>query len=187
MITEGSLLWQYLSTQQRELSRDGEFLVNDSKIHTDEPPTDFSYLVFPFAKMYEGFLKQLFLDLAIITRSEYLSDRFRIGRSLSPNLAKRLGRRSAYGEMTRRYGKDLATRLWHTWKEARNLVFHYFPHNLRSLTRDQAVELITLIIGSMDEAVRVTRVRPNRTETEYFGGHPDSRRGSARILTAHLA
>ena len=78
MISTGSLLWQYLSPQQRVLYGDGEFLVTDSSIHRDEEPTDYSYLVFPFAKMYEGFLKQLFLDVGFISERDYYSNHFRI-------------------------------------------------------------------------------------------------------------
>jgi hypothetical protein len=170
MIKEGTKLWQYMSPNQKELARDGNFLIEDSLIHPDQPPTDYSYLVFPFAKLYEGFLKQLFVDLDIITLSDYESDRFRIGKVLSPNLVRRLGRHSAFGELARRYGKGLPGSLWYTWKEARNLVFHYFPHNFRSLSREQAIGLIQLIVQSMEESVALTKVKsPSRVEIAYIG------------------
>ena len=141
------------------LARDGEFLVEDSLRHTaDGLPAgrqDFSYLVFPFAKLYEGFLKKLFLDAGIITDREYHSDHFRIGKVLSPNLARRLGAKSAYAQISDRYGRELAARLWHTWKEGRNLVFHYFPHNYRRLTREEAVELINTLTHTMMESVEI--------------------------------
>jgi hypothetical protein len=134
MIKPGSQLYEYLSPQQRVLAGDGEFLVSDSIGHKNEEPTDYSYLVFPFAKMFEGFLKQLFLDLGFIEEGMYYSDRFRIGKALSPNYSNYAG--SVYGQVEKKYGKALATRLWHVWKEGRNLVFHYFPHNYRALTRN---------------------------------------------------
>ena len=148
-----SALWLDLSNQQRVLLGDGEFLWKDSEIHINEEPTDYSYLVFPFAKMYEGFLKQYFLDLHIINERDYGSKHFRIGRVLSPNLVRRLGRNSAYGELARRYGNELPQTLWQAWKEGRNLVFHYFPHNIRSLTRDEAGQAIELILRAMSDAV----------------------------------
>jgi hypothetical protein len=160
MMTPGSLLWQYLSPQQRALAGDGEFLVADSLHHKDKEPTDFSYLVFPYAKMYEGFLKQLFLDLNFISEHDYYSNHFRIGKVLSPHIAQRLGGRSVYLLVENKYGKELAARLWDTWKEGRNLVFHYFPHNFRALTRVQSVGIIQLIIATMEETVRITHVRP---------------------------
>lgn len=160
MIEETSGFWQYLSPDMRALVRDGEFLIEDSIRHTPPlassgAPTDFSYLVFPFAKLYEGFLKKLFLDAKIISEREYHSDHYRIGKTLSPNMARRLAGRSAYKQITDRYGDQLAARLWHTWKEGRNLVFHYFPHNLRSLSRIQAVELVNQLVGTMREAEEI--------------------------------
>lgn len=163
-IPKGSVLWQYLSPEQQRLALDGQLLVEDRALHPNEHLSDYSYLVFPFAKLYEGFLKQLFRDLDIIGDREYRSDHFRIGKALSPNLVRRLWTHSAYGQIEERFGKDLATRLWHTWKEARNLVFHYFPHNIRALTQEEAVQLIELLTQAMDEAVRETRVRPRGHE-----------------------
>jgi len=142
------------------LADDGKFLFEDSARHPDEEPTDYSYVVFPFAKLYEGFLKQLFLDTGIIMEREYNSDHFRIGKALSPNLVRLLRHRSAYGQIQERFGQELAARLWSTWKNGRNLVFHYFPHNYRALTRAQAAVIITSIIDTMGEAVRATHVRP---------------------------
>ena len=158
MIEETSHLWQYLSPDMRDLARDGEFLVEDSIRHHDAAPTDFSYIIFPFAKLYEGFLKKLFWDANIIPESDYHSDHFRIGKVLSPNLARQLGNQSAYAQISQRYGVELAARLWHTWKEGRNLVFHYFPHNYRSLTHIQAVELVNQLVGTMREAVEILNV-----------------------------
>lgn len=159
MIEETSKFWHYLSPDMQALVRDGEFLVEDSLRHTaDGLPAgrqDFSYLVFPFAKLYEGFLKKLFLDAKIISEREYHSDHFRIGKALSPNMVRQLADRSAYKQITDRYGDQLAARLWHTWKEGRNLVFHYFPHNLRSLSRPAAVELVNQLVGTMSEAVLI--------------------------------
>jgi hypothetical protein len=158
MIAEGSQLWQYLSPAQRVLAADGAFLLRDSAIHKDQEPTDYSYLVFPFAKLYEGFLKQLFLDLGIIAKRDYESDRFRIGKALSPHLVRRLRGRSAYGELEQQFGASLATQLWEAWKEGRNLVFHYFPHNLRALSHEQAQHVIEKLISAMESAVMTTRV-----------------------------
>jgi len=165
MIEETSKLWHYLSPDMRALARDGEFLIADSIRHTPPlassgaGPTDFSYLVFPFAKLYEGFLKKLFLDAKIISEREYHSDHYRIGKALSPNLVRQLADRSAYKQITDRYGDQLAARLWHTWKDGRNLVFHYFPHNLRSLSRSAAVEHVNQLVGTMHEAVLILALK----------------------------
>lgn len=169
MINEGSLLWQYLSSDERALARDGQFLVEDTARHKDAKPTDFSYLVFPFAKLYEGFLKQIFKDLGIIEDRQFYSNHYRIGKALSPNIMRRLGKRSAYHEIEMRFGRDLAERLWNTWKEGRNLVFHYFPHNIRALTLDQAKILIFQIIETMGYAVEKTHILDQLHRSTYTG------------------
>lgn len=161
MIDEGSLLWSYLSPTQRMLAKDGAFLLVDSKRHPDEEPTDYSYLVFPFAKLYEGFLKQLFLDIGIIRPAEYASDHFRLGKALSPHLVGRLRRRSVYLQLSERYGEGLAETLWRAWKNGRNLVFHYFPHNYRALSRAGAEEVIAMLVGAMTSAI--TQTHPTHT------------------------
>lgn len=158
IIEQNSRLWLYLSADMQALLTDGEFLVADSSRHPGSSLTDFSYLVFPFAKLYEGFLKKLFLDANIITERDYRSDHFRIGKVLSPNLARRLGGRSAYQQIADMKGKELAARLWRAWKEGRNLVFHYFPHNYRRLSRTNAIELVDILTHTMTEAIEVLGV-----------------------------
>lgn len=160
MISTESTLWHYLTLEEQGLVRDGYLLIEDRRQHPNEKLSDHSYLVFPFAKLYEGFLKQLFLDLHVISQGDYASDHFRIGKTLSPNMAERLGHRSAYIQIEHRYGEALAQLLWQTWKQARNLVFHYFPHNYRALNFDQAQELIEDITNTMEQAVLETRVQP---------------------------
>ena len=158
MFEETSPIWHYMSPEQQSLARDGKLLIADHLQHPNEKIGDYSYLVFPFSKLYEGFLKQLFRDLKIISENDYRSDHYRIGRSLSPNLVNRLGENSAYGEVERRYGKELADRLWYAWKEGRNLVFHYFPHNFRALDFKSAEGLIHLIYSAMEDAIEKTKV-----------------------------
>lgn len=159
MIDHGSALWHYLSDQERTLADDGAFLVADSAIHKDQDPTDYSYLVFPFAKLYEGFLKDAFRDLGIIVDRDYRSNHFRIGKVLSPNLVRRLGKRSAFGLIRDRYGMELADQVWRGWKEGRNLVFHYFPSDFRLLSKEQALACITTLIQAMETFVARTNVQ----------------------------
>lgn len=169
MIQTGSQLWQYLGPEMRELAADGQLLIEDRNLHPDVELSDYSYLVFPFAKLYEGFLKYLFRDLSIIEERDFRSDHFRIGKVLSPNLAQRLGRKSAWRQIEKRFGADLADRLWHTWKQARNQVFHYFPHNYRALTQEQAEGIIIALIETMGEAVRVTGAPLAHSEKRGYG------------------
>ncbi len=135
--------------------RQGFYLLEDIKSHVPvHPITDYSYLVFPIAKAYEGFLKKLFLDLKFINHHEYADDHFRIGRMLSPHLVKLLKHQSVYTKMVEHFGDpDLADDLWRVWKQGRNLVFHYFPHNVRALSLEEAENLTQDIVKVMEKAV----------------------------------
>ena len=159
MMSEGSLAWQFMSDTQRQLALDGQLLIEDRKRHPNEQLSDYSYLVFPFAKLYEGFLKALLWNLGIITEREHLSSHFRLGKVLSPNLIRRLKDHSAYAQISSRFGEDLAIELWDTWKQGRNLVFHYFPHNVRRLSIVDAQATIDLITRAMEHAA--DRMRPS--------------------------
>lgn len=161
IIPEGSALWEYLSEAQRQLARDGQTLLDDRELHPSERLSDYSYLVFPYAKLYEGFLKQLFLDIGVIGERDYHSDHFRIGKVLSPHIARWLRKKSAYSLILSRYGAEFSESLWRAWKEGRNLVFHYFPHNIRRLTYEEANALIRMVVETMERAIR-TCVPPGR-------------------------
>jgi hypothetical protein len=152
-IDKESFFWKYLSDGQKGLIDEGLCLLNDKEKHPDMKITDYSYLVFPFAKAYEGFLKQLFLSFGFITNAEYNSDHFRIGKALNPSLEGGLRSASIYDKIVFQYhNRDLADNLWSVWKRGRNLVFHYFPHNLRALTLPEAEEIINEILTVMDKA-----------------------------------
>lgn len=153
-LNKTSALWQYLSAGQRGLLEEGYFLWEDLKTHPDKRLSDYSFLVFPFAKAYEGFLKQFFRDKGFINEYQYQSDHFRIGKVLSPNLEKHLREKSVYHQLKNQPGNGvLAQKLWQVWKKGRNLVFHYFPHNFRALTFEEAEEIISEIVTTMEGAV----------------------------------
>ncbi len=152
-IKKDSYLWSYLSQGQRDLMEEGHYLLDHVIKEGKYSFKDYSFIVFPFAKAYEGFLKQLFLDIKFISQDDYGSTHFRLGKVLSPNLVRRLGGRSVYKKVSDMVGSDLADKIWHAWKIGRNQVFHYFPHNLRSLTLDEAENIINQIIQTMEEVV----------------------------------
>jgi hypothetical protein len=149
VIDKSSALWNYLEEDLKGLVLDGEHLLSDVD---REVVTDYSYLVFPFSKAYEGFLKRFFLDLDLIREDEYYGDSIRIGRILNPAFIKK--KFSVYRKLRGKPGtEDVAERLWDIWKRGRNLVFHYFPHNFRKLSYDEALDIIRAVVDSMDLAV----------------------------------
>lgn len=160
-IKKDSPLWKYISDHQKDLILQGQYLISSNfkaqmsneTQSSEHKFFDYSFVVFPFAKAYEGFLKQIFLDVKFISHLDYISDHFRLGKVMSPNLVGRLGDRSVFRKICNSAGQDLADKIWNTWKAGRNQVFHYFPHNLRSLTFAQAEQISSEIIDTMEETM----------------------------------
>lgn len=110
---------------------------------------DYSFLVAPASKAYEGYLKDFFLKIGIIDQYSYQSDRFRVGKTLNPSL--RYKRFSIYQKLAEAHekGEELAEILWDAWKYGRNEIFHYFPKKSRNLAREEAESRIFLILNAI--------------------------------------
>lgn len=153
VIARNSQLWEYMSTEIRDLIEDGEIILNfvfENKEKADI--SDYSFIVFPFAKAYEGFLKKFFWDIGLITEDDYYGDEIRIGRLLNPNYEDNT---SVYSKVCghAKGGKIMAKRLWDAWKRGRNTVFHYFPHNFKKLEYDESLDIINDLINAMTHVV----------------------------------
>ena len=159
LIFKTSDFWFYLSKNQKDLINEGLYLMNDVIKNNAYHFKDYSFLVFPFAKAYEGFLKQLFLDVKFISHLDYISDHLRLGKLLSPNLVNKLKERSLYKKIKDKAGQDLADKIWNAWKIGRNQVFHYYPHNLKALTFFQAENVIDNILSVMEESYGNLKVK----------------------------
>lgn len=159
-------LWDFLPQAQKDLIEEGRFLMEEVAKHEQFQFSDYSFLVFPFAKAYEGFLKQIFLDIKFISRLDYLSDHFRLGKVLSPALKNKLGDRSVYKKIEETAGTEFAERIWMTWKIGRNQIFHYFPHNIKSITYDEARAIIHEILETMENAIRKLKVAGIKSRLE---------------------
>jgi hypothetical protein len=159
LVFKTSDFWFYLSKNQKDLINEGLYLMNDVIKNHAYHFKDYSFLVFPFAKAYEGFLKQLFLDVKFISHLDYISDHLRLGKLLSPNLVNKLKERSLYKKIKDKAGQDLADKIWNAWKIGRNQVFHYYPHNLKALTFSQAENIIDNILLVMEESYGKLKIK----------------------------
>ena len=139
----------------RGLIEDGEHVLVECRAHKSSKVSDFSYLVFPFSKAYEGFLKNLFLDMGIIREEDFYGDHFRIGRVLNPLFMKE--GHSAYAKLLAHSeaGRAIAEKLWRVWKRGRNEIFHYFPHNFRRISKEEALDIIAEMVSAMELGVEV--------------------------------
>lgn len=157
IVGKESDLWEYLPKDIKNLVKDGEDLI--SHVHSKRNEiSDFSYLVFPFAKAYEGFLKSFFLDLGLIKEDDYYSNDIRIGRILNPHFINKKGNIFSkicdHPKTRRDEGRILAEKLWAIWRRGRNQVFHYFPHNYKRLSYDEAISIIENLAEAMAAAVK---------------------------------
>ncbi|NTU46060.1 hypothetical protein HGA88_00340 [Candidatus Roizmanbacteria bacterium] len=146
-----SAFWNYLSQAQKDLILEGDYLMYDIVEDCKYSFKDYSFLVFPYAKTYEGFLKQLAYDSGFIGHLDYISDHLRMGKLLSPFLVGRLGDKSLYRRIKEYTTKELAEQAWYTWRNGRNQVFHYFPHNLKSISFEEAGTINANIISTMEK------------------------------------
>jgi len=144
-----SLAKPYLSSDQNQLIADIVTILTCLK---QDHINDYSFIVSPAAKAYEGFLKDFFLKINIIDDYNYQSDRFRVGKTLNPSL--RYKRFSIYQKLIDldEKGEELAEKLWNAWKYGRNEIFHYFPGVHKNLSRNEAEDRINLILDAIISA-----------------------------------
>lgn len=144
--------WDYLQEDVQELLDESLLLVETVKVWAVKFH-DYSFVVFPAAKAYEGFLKKLFLDMNFITKEEYFGKRFRIGKALNPQLERELRHESVYDKLVEFCkSENLAQTLWDTWKTCRNSLFHWFPEEKTAINFEEAKASLALIIDSIDKA-----------------------------------
>lgn len=153
MLNTDSPLRTKLPQDQLDLLEQGYIMLKNANDDKSHKYADYSFAVFPFAKAYEGFLKTVFLEAGYISREDYLSKFFRIGKVMSPNLRKRLGKNSVYERICQSVGCDLSDMIWKAWKRGRNQIFHYFPDNIQSITLQEAEDIAKALIETMETVV----------------------------------
>jgi hypothetical protein len=158
--------WGYLGEDLQKLLTTSEFIYRVVESWGADLPggkrefDDYSFVVFPAAKAYEGFLKKLFLDLKFITDEDYYGKHFRIGKALNPSLPKELRHEGVYDKIVEYcQGHVLGDKLWDTWRLSRNLTFHWFPNEKNAITLIEAGERIEMIIGAIDEAYKECKLK----------------------------
>jgi hypothetical protein len=114
---------------------------------------DCSFIIFPMAKAYEGFLKLYLLEMGLISQKTFEGRRFRIGRALNPDI--RESQRDEfwlYDNVAGLCGHDVARMMWDTWLECRNQVFHYFPNRNQYISLPRVEEYLFMMDKSISQA-----------------------------------
>jgi hypothetical protein len=160
--------WNYLEEDLQELLRQSLLLIEVVEKWRRNPSTDsgqefhdYAFVVFPAAKAYEGFLKKLFLDLGLISPEQYYGKRFRVGKALNPSLKKPLRQKfGVYYKLITFCAGDagLADTLWDTWRECRNVLFHWFPNEKNAISFEEAKEKFDMILVTLDKATKECKI-----------------------------
>ena len=138
---------KFLSPEQKAFTYDVELILG--RLNHLDHINDYSFLVSPISKAYEGYLKEFFLKLHIINQTDYESDRFRVGKTLNPSLRyKRFSIFQKLADLDDK-GEELAEDLWDAWKFGRNEIFHYFPGKHKNLNRADAEDRIYLVLNAI--------------------------------------
>jgi len=126
-------------------------LMEESQTSADK--TDYSFVVFPAAKAYEGYLKQYLLDQGLVSKELIAGTRFRIGRSLNPDVnPNQRDQYWLYDNLVRVCGEELSRQLWNAWLECRNHLFHYFVGKELFISKDQAYQKLELLLSVMEDS-----------------------------------
>ncbi len=154
-------LYNFFSPEAREHCRDTLELIEWLTLPSNRPEVhDFSFIVFPVAKTYEGFLRDYFYQAGLIDKRDYEGKYFRIGRSFNPDLPQRLRDEEwIYDDVANLCSPEVARQLWKAWIEGRNHLFHYYPHGRYCLTYEQAVERSWMLIQAMESALQCDWIR----------------------------
>lgn len=156
-----------LSSWQKELVRTSwELLAREERLQSNF--SDYSFIVFPMAKAYEGFLKDFFYKIDLIDRITYENKHFRIGKAINPDISP--SRRDGdwlYNDIAQMCSPELAREMWDTWLECRNQIFHYFPNNERKISLQQATDRLEMIARIMD-GMNSCKIQDQKRTTKGF-------------------
>ena len=165
MNLEEKIWWSYLEEDLQELLKESFLLIDIlNGLGADLPGGrekfhDYSFVVFPAAKAYEGFLKKVFLDLGFITSEDYYGKQFRIGKALNPSLPKKMMKDGVYLKIIQYCsGEVLARKMWETWRDTRNLTFHWFPEEKNVISFEEAEERVKMIIDTIDQTFKECKI-----------------------------
>lgn len=117
--------------------------------------SDYSFVVFPMAKAYEGFLKLYFKKRGMLNEKHFRSRHFRIGRSFNPDLpTKYKDEVWLYDDVSRLCGESIARQMWEIWIDGRNHLFHFFPNGKYQLSLAEADLLVNRFLQIMEQALQ---------------------------------
>lgn len=111
---------------------------------------NYDYVVFPFAKAYEPFLKTYLYNLGLISERVYYSKKFSLGRALNPDVhLEQRDENWYFDDLVKKCGEKVAREIWQTWL-LRNQLFHLYPGEINKLSLPQAAAAIDKFIRAIE-------------------------------------
>ena len=141
-----------LPSTQRQLLEQSFYLLEEIGYNHREF-YDYSFIVMPASKAYEGFVKDFLFLLKLISEKRYKGRRFRVGKALNPALGKSDPDKfeALFDDLIEIFGsEDVPNMMWKTWKQCRNQVFHYFYDEKKAISLYQAKEKLQRILKMIE-------------------------------------
>lgn len=154
---DGEVWYEYLDDPMKELVDLGYYLLDREEMSGDLL-NDYSFVVFPVAKAFEGFVKKVMFDLGLIDKEDLMGRMFRIGKSLNPSLPEKFrDDKYIYDRLeeickAEDIGEDLPLEMWECWKKGRNEIFHYFGGTV-TLDLKEAKERLDMMTDLMKKMI----------------------------------
>lgn len=137
--------------QQQLIRVTVELLVREKRLQTNF--VDYSFILFPISKAYEGYIKFFLRQHNLISAETYAGRKFRVGRAMNPDVSDhQKDIWWIYDDVKRLCDEEIAKELWQTWLTCRNHVFHYFPNEKNYLTISEVEVKIGKILSIIERA-----------------------------------
>ncbi len=128
--------------------------IDGKQVHPLPDFYDHSFIVFPIAKAYEGFLKYYLFQFGVLSKHQYKSRDLRIGRILNPDLPQRFRDEEwIFDDVSQLCSPEMAQEMWQIWLTGRNHLFHYFPDERHVLSFTEAHAKVKEFLRVMEHAL----------------------------------
>ncbi len=144
--------FQNLASTQKQLLEQSLYLI-ESFGNDGRQFYDYSFLVMPASKAYEGFIKDFLFGVNLISEKRYKGTRFRVGKALNPSLAAADPDEfeALFDDLVKLFGSDyIPNQMWDAWKECRNQVFHYFHDFNKAISLFEAKQKVAQVISVIE-------------------------------------
>jgi hypothetical protein len=159
----GEAWYEYLTEAMQDLVGEAFYLLEKHEMEAFGFH-DYSFVVFPAAKAYEGFVKKYIVDLGILPLAKVNSRLFRVGKSLNPALPPKFRNKTWIYDDLKSFcqelddkGENTAELMWEAWQQGRNKLFHFFPGHEEFISLTVARHKLELIVEAMKMAVECRR------------------------------